>query len=436
MFEKVVIYSPLWLSAIIIPALCVIFFAPQLGMEYLELFGDVFAFILASSFFWFPLFLMYTFWRTWLLYVRSRFIYKLEWILLDIRLPQEITKSPLAMETFFMSLRQTGGETTFIDRWLDGKLRAHFSFEIVSIEGKVKFIIYTQKRYRNLIESALYAQYPNIEMHEIPDYARSVHYDPKEMDLYVIDYELGTHDPYPIKTYVDYGLEREIVDEENKVDPLNSVIEFMGSIGANQQCWFQVIIKAHKKEQRKLGTWFGKDDRWKEQAKKEIEKIRKEAMPPGSDPSTAKFPNPTKGQQERIYALERSISKVAFDVGLRSIYMGKKDFFDGTNISAQRSLLRAFASPHLNSFSVTNWLDGFDYPWQDFKGIRKRREKRKGLEAFKRRSFFYKPEIGKPIVLNVEELATIYHLPGQVAQTPNLPRITSKRSQAPSNLPI
>lgn len=335
-----------------------------------------------------------------------------------------------------MALRQTGGETTFINRYWEGKLRAHFSFEIVSIEGKVKFIIYTQKRYKGLIESALYAQYPNIEIHEIPDYARSIHFDAKEMDMYVIDYKLGDPDPYPIKTYVDYGLEREIVDEENKVDPLNSIIEFMGSIGANQQCWFQIIIRAHKGEQRKPGTWFGKTDTWKLQAKKEVDKIRKEALPKDADPSVAKFPNPTKGQQERISALERSISKVAFDVGMRSIYMGKKDFFDGTNISAQRSLLRAFASPHLNSFSVTNWLDGYDYPWQDFGGIRKRKEKRDGLEAYKRRSFFYKPEIGKPFVLNVEELATVFHLPGQVSQTPNLARIPSKRSQAPANLPI
>jgi hypothetical protein len=369
-------------------------------------------------------------------YVRAKFLYKLEWVLLEIKLPQDITKSPLAMETFLMSLHQTGGETTFIDRYWKGQIRPYFSLEMVSIEGTVKFFIYTQKRFRSFIETGLYAQYQNIEIFEMPDYTRSVHFNPDEMDLYVIDYKLSQPDPFPIKTYVDYGIDSELVDEENKVDPINTIIEFMGSIGPNQQFWLQLIIRAHKKNVRKPGTWLDKTDKWKDEAKEEIEKIRKSAIPKG-DVSTTKFPNPTKGEQERIAALERSISKIPFDVGIRSIYMGKEGFFNGTNISGQRAILRAYSAPHLNSFSVTNWLDGYDYPWQDFMNIRKNKEKREGLEAYKRRSFFYEPfNDGEAIVLNVEELASIFHLPGRVNVTPNLIRVPSKKSQAPANLPI
>lgn len=432
MFEDVIIYSPLWLSAIIIPALAVIFFSPLLSQQYLDLFANVFSWIAMSSFFWFPFFLIYAFWKTWTLYIRSRYLYSLGWVLLEIKLPQEITKSPLAMETFLMHLYQTGKETTFIDKYLKGQLRAHFSLEIVSIEGQVKFFIYTQKGFRKLIEAGLYAQYHTIEIHEAPDYTKSFNFNPNENDLYVIDYKLKNADPYPIKTYIDYSLEKESVDEENKVDPINTIIEFMGSIGPNQQAWLQLIIRAHKKNRRKPGTWFDETDTWKDEAKAEIEKIRKEAV----TKDDTKFPNPTKGQQERIAALERSISKYPFDVGVRSIYLGKKDFFNGANISGLRALLRAYSAPHLNEFSPTNWVDGFDYPWQDYNNIRQNKEKRDGLEAFKRRSFFYKPAIGKPVILNVEELASIFHLPGQVSQTPNLSRIPSKRSQAPSNLPI
>ena len=43
----------------------------------------------------------------------------------------------------------------------------------------------------------------------------------------------------------------DVTHVENKVDPINTIIEFMGSIGSNQQCWLQIIIRAHKKEQRK-----------------------------------------------------------------------------------------------------------------------------------------------------------------------------------------
>ena len=432
--SDVIIYAPIWIPSIIAVVLAVIYLMPGLAELYTHIFGDAFVFFFYSAFFWFPVLLMYAFWRSWLLYIRSRYLYKLEWVLLDIKIPQDVTQSPLAMETFLMSLYQTGKETTFIDRYWKGQLRAHYSLEIVSIEGQVKFFIFTRADFRKLIESSLYAQYPHIEIHEAPDYAKSFNFNPKENDMYVIDYKLKNPDPFPIKTYVDYNLDKEGVDEENKIDPINTIIEFMGSMGANQQAWLQIIIRAHKKDSRKQGTWFDQTDKWKDEAKDEIEKIRREALPPGDD--STKFPNPTKGQQERIAALERSISKIPFDVGIRSIYMGKKDFFDGANISGQRTILRSYSAPHLNEFSPTNWLDGFDYPWEDFRDIRKNNKKREALEAYKRRSFFYMPYIGSKMILNVEELASLFHLPGQVAKTPSLSRIPSKKSEAPANLPI
>ncbi|MEY2664437.1 MAG: hypothetical protein RIT04_245 [Candidatus Parcubacteria bacterium] len=437
MFEEVIIYAPIWGSALIALVLAIIFLMPSLAAEYGAIFSQELAFFLITMPYWLPFFGVFVFWRTWVVYVRSRYLASLKWILLEIRLPQDVFKSPLAMETFLMALHQTGGETTFIDRWWKGQVRAHWSLEIISVEGQIKFIIYTQARYKTMVEAALYAQYPDIEIHEIPDYTKSFHYDPKENDLYVIDYKFKNPNPYPIKTYVDYGIDSEQVEEENKIDPINHMLEFMGSLGAHQQCWFQMIIRAHKKDQTKPGTLWQKTDLWKDEAKKEIEKIRASSVQKTDGTVAIKFPNPTKGEQERIAALERAVSKLSFDVGLRCIYMGKKEFFNGSNISAQRTILRAYSAPHLNELKPTDWLDGFDYPWQDFRDMRKKHKKRLGLEAYKRRSYFYAPIIGKErLVMSVEEIASIFHLPGQVTQTPNLTRIPSKKVKAPSNLPI
>lgn len=371
-------------------------------------------------------------------YNRAKYISELKTVLLEIRLPQDVFKSPLAMETFLTTLYQTSGETTFIDRYWKGQVRADFSLEIVSIEGVVKFFIYTQKKFRHIIEAGLYSQYPNIEIHEAPDYAKSVKFDPKENDVFVTEYILTAPDPYPIKTYVDYGLEKESVDEEYKIDPINTILEFMGSVGANQQCWLQIIIRAHKKEHIIPGSFIWQNeivDKWKEEAKEEIEKIRKLALK-AADP-TAKFPNPTKGEQEKIVAIERSISKVAFDAGIRGLFVGKKEFFNkDIAIGGVKGLLRSYNAPHLNGFKPQGALDGFDYPWQDIRMTKRNEAKKDGLEMYKRRCFFYEPFSGKPMILNVEELASIFHLPGRVATTPTLSRIPSKKSQAPANLPI
>jgi len=39
-------------------------------------------------------------------------------------------------------------------------------------------------------------------------------------------------------------------------------------------------------------------------------------------------------------------------------------------------------------------------------------------------------------VLNTEELATLYHLPGLAVRAPFLPRVESKKGQPPAPLPI
>ena len=58
------------------------------------------------------------------------------------------------------------------------------------------------------------------------------------------------------------------------------------------------------------------------------------------------------------------------------------------------------------------------------------------LDAYKRRSYFFKPHKTPHFVLNAEELATLFHFPGQVAAAPTLTRIGSKKMEAPANLPI
>ena len=80
-----------------------------------------------------------------------------------------------------------------------------------------------------------------------------------------------------------------------------------------------------------------------------------------------------------------------------------------------------------------------DYPWEDFHSLRTTKNERRLLDAYKRRSFFsypYRNFHGKPFVLTTEELATIFHFPGKVAETPTFERIQSRKAEPPANLPV
>lgn len=379
----------------------------------------------------------------WVNYVQSKFFLKTKTVLLEIKLPKETIKSPLAMELFLTALHQTGGEGTWYDKYWLGKTRPWYSLEMVSIEGQVRFYIWTREAQKNFIESSLYAQFPGIEVKISEDYTKNIKFDPKQNNIFACELELVKADAFPIKTYVDYGLDKD-PKEELKVDPIAPLIEYLGSIGFNQQVWIQIIIRAHKKEQVKKGHWWKKTDAWKDSAEEEINKIMqrdpKTKIAGKKDAASGRITPPTlsKGEQEIVAALDRSITKLPFDVGIRAIYFAKKEFFDGTNVGGILGSFKQFNSESLNGFKPNGkkYSPSFSYPWQDFKEFRQNKQRAIALEAYKRRMYFYNPFEEKAFVLNSEELATIFHFPGQVAAAPNLYRVPSKKGQAPSNLPI
>lgn len=383
------------------------------------------------------------FWPLWINYVQSAFIASLKFTVLEIKLPKDLFKSPLAMETVFNAIHNTS-DGSYYARYWNGEKRPFYSFELISVEGVIKFMVYTEDRRKAGIMTALYSQYPGIEISEVPDYTMGIHFDPKETKLWGAEFEFTMPDPYPIKTYVDYGLDKD-PKEEFKVDPLVPVLEFLGNVGANQQIWIQYIVRAHIKEQRKPGHLFKKTDKWKDDAMKLVNEIlirdSKTKVSGERDESTGftKLPTISSGEQEIVKAIERSLEKHPFDVGIRAIYIGKKDVFDkATNMGGIISSFKQYSSGSLNGFKPRKkWSAKFaNVPWEDYKSIRANKQAKLVLEAYKRRGFFFEPFKSSPLVMNTEELATIYHLPGQVAMTPTLNRIPSKKSQAPSNLPI
>ncbi|MCK4386689.1 MAG: hypothetical protein KAV41_01225 [Candidatus Pacebacteria bacterium] len=388
---------------------------------------------------WLPFILLCVFWDRWLKYVRTKFTAEQKYTLLEIKLPNEIKKTPLAMELVLNALFQTGGETTFIDRYFYGKTRAVFSLEMVSLEGQVRFFIWTRSFWKNLIESQIYAQYPDVEIFEVLNYTGFVKYDPTSLGMWACEHCLKKDDFYPIKSYIDYRLESEGVKEEEKSDPLTPILEFLGSVEQGQQVWLQIIVRAHKSERTKKLNWKNKIKKaeisekqsWREEGQEEIKKLIEKVRVDEADPSKG-FRAMTKGESATIAAIERSISKLSFDCNIRAIYLAETDKFNAINIMGLLGAFKQFNSLELNQFRVAA-ATSFNYPWQDFRGLRMNRLKRKFFNSYKRREF---SDEYRPFVLNTEELATIFHFPGGVVQTPTLSRLVSKTAEPPINLPI
>jgi hypothetical protein len=400
---------------------------------------SAFRIVLSAWPIWLPLILLNVAFNQWLEYVRRDWIKKQGSILLEIRLPKDVTKSPAAMEFVFDGLWEPSAISTPADAFWEGKLRAWFSLEIVSIGGQVKFFIWALPSWKNIIQARIYAQYPEAEVFEVEDYAKKMVYDPDKYAFFGVTTKLNLPDAYPIKTYVDYQLETvKLKEQEEAVDPLTPLIEFLGSLKPGEIAGFQILIQAHRKEGFLDARVKQKPD-WKKGITSEIKKIIEEqSVIKAQDGKPASMLGLTETQTATIKSIERNAGKLAYDAMIRMIYTAPKEVATKNIGAGLIGSTRQFGTHNLNGIRPDVFMS-VTHPWQDFRDMRKRELQSTHMDAYKRRSFFntpYKHLNGKPFILTTEELATLFHLPGAMATTPTLSRAPSKKAEAPANLPI
>lgn len=402
---------------------------------------------------WLPAMLVGGAWVLWIVLRRSEFIAAQKTILLEIRPPRGLVKTPLAMEAFLAGIHLSPSESNWFVRFIQGGVRPWWSLEMASLEGQIHFYIWTRANFRRIIEGQLYAQYPGAQLVEAVDYTRTIPVTDKDWKIWGCDYKHTAKDPLPIKTYVEYGLDK-VQKEPEQVDPMANLIEFMGSIGKGEYLWLQFVIRVHKGE--KYGSALGGNEStrlnkegkpytWIDEGREIVDDIRKKTRESYVDSITGEerpgFPNPTKGQSEMIAAIERNTSKLAFDVGIRAVYIAKPEKFHTIIINHMIGLFKPFNTMGWNGLNSDAWLKRFnDYPWEIWQELVKGRYREELVEAYRRRQFFHDP-FGNGIkkeeipVMSTEEIATLYHIPSASIQTPGLARIQSATREAPSDLP-
>lgn len=383
-------------------------------------------------------------WEIRLALLRYEYIASRQWITLELRIPKEVERSPAAMEIFLMNaLYQAGGIGTPMKKFWEGKVLNWVSLEIVSFGGSVHFYIRAHSWMKDIIEAQLYAQFPQLDIIEVEDYTDRIppHQPNYDWDLLGGVFKKELADVYPIRTYRDWGVDKhyESLETEQQIDPLSSVIEAMSSLRAGEEWWIQIILQAHK----------GKS--WQERAEAEILRLQKMYRDRFKDPEGKSVAYTlTEGEKDTINAIERSMDKFKFEVGIRMIYLARKDRFDPGKERLLGNAFAPFASQSLNKLSYTNYV-GFDNPWEDYQGFLDNKKKAQLLEDYRSREYFngmpamswfdwymnhIDPFDQPSMVMTTEEIATIFHIPGRMVQTPGIERIESRKAEPPVNLPI
>lgn len=382
----------------------------------------------------------------WISSNRMQWLSEQKYVLLELRVPRDVRKTPLAMETVLTSMHLSPGESTWWKKYVQGRVRPWFSLEIVSLGGRVHLYIWTREGFRKGVESFIYAQYPGTEIVEATDYTRLVDPSHAPYDMWGCDYQYSKGDAMPIRTYQEFiKPDSPLAKPEEQIDPLAQIIEMIGSIGPKEEFWIQIPIRVHKGEKYK-GKYNSKGQPYtiKDEAAENLDTFRKSTVRTttvvdpvtGAVRETESFPNPSRGVQTAMEEVERKVSKPLFDAGIRAIYLAPSDAFNGVMVSQLIGLWKPFHSEVVNNFSITRWLANFDdQPWQDIGGRHKAHLKHQLVDAYRRRSYFHEPYSLTYNVMSTEELATLFHIPSSGVTTPSLPRIQSSTAEAPSNLP-
>lgn len=375
-------------------------------------------------------------------YTRLQFIKSIKWTLLELKVPQDPGKSPKATEQIFAALHGIlPPPILWRNKFFKGQIANWISLEIVGIGGEIHFFIRTPEQYKKLVQSQIYAQYPDSEITEMSDdYVDSL---PASMpddvyDLFGAEMILSKEDFYPIRTYPEFEEKSGGPDSVKRIDPLASLAEVMSSLDAGEFLGLQLILRPTgdgwvKKGQAEMDKLQGKKPKAGSSLMSdlifEIDKlipghveIKKEDKKPEQSQLTS-------GKQEALKAAEKKMGKIGYECGIRFMYSGPRESFHRAHISGVVGAFKQFALQTINSFKLNGpTITAGKWP---FKAQKEYKSKRFFFSKYKNRSLPM-----KGFVLNTEELATVYHLPDIGVKSPLLPRVEAKKGEPPVGLPI
>jgi len=354
-----------------------------------------------------------------------------DWVVLEVKANKDILQTPKAMEqalSGFHSIKE-----------------GRISLEVIGKRKEIHFLIRTPKKYKELVESQLYAQYPELEIKEVDDYFSFLpsHLPDKNFDLWGTTMAFARDNAFPIRTYSYF----EAPKEEKRVDTLASLIEATSNLRQKELLALQIIISPLTKEEQK---------KRKKEAKQTVKIVLGEAETepdfmdwliaflknivvalavapvwPGKkgEKTTIALSTSLEGK-EVVKEVEAKMAQLAFRTTIRVLYVAPRNVYNESVIIPLLAYFKQFDTENLNAFKVnkesSTELKAFLFSQRKLK--------------LKKSDFYQtartREESSSPLVLDLEELATIYHPPVRKVKGPTLSRALSRKSEPPANLPV
>lgn len=374
-------------------------------------------------------------------FIKEDWALKQEWTVVEVIPPKDLETGPKLMESIYQGLAGVVVSYNAWEEYIMGMFTDRFSFDLVGLGGEVHFYIRVQTKLRTLLESQIYAQYPDAQIIEVEDYINNFPrvIPNRDWNLWGSDLILNMPDPYPIRTYDKF--EEDITG--TMLDPMAAFVELFASTPPGQNMWLQIIVsplseKWKIKEMKIVQKLAGRITEEKMGFFQDIAEVFTHLfaalLGPVEFPSKAKKDEAplefrlTPGEKDQLKAIEDKLSKNAFRIKMRFIYLGKREGFDMGFVTGFFGANRQFNDLNLNNLKPDDSKSTAHFLAVD---PRLNAMKRRLYERYRKRKMD-----GNTFVFSTSELATVYHFPDMGVKTPALRQVDSKRGSAPGNLPI
>ncbi len=295
---------------------------------------------------------------------------------LEIRLPRDNEIKIDAAEQMFSSfagLKTAKGRLKFF------KVPDSIIFEIVAKPQDIRFYVAVPRRLLDMVEKQIHGSYPDAQIEEVEEYNL---FENQEGKVAFGSLTLDDAEYKPIRTYKDLA-----------VDPLSALTSIMGKMQEGEAAAIQIIITPA-------------DSSWKSAGRAYIADIKKKE----ADPETAKYSI----DQKELEAVDQKMTKAAFQTFIRIV-----------TVSSTEESAEAHLENIVSSFTQFSGYNKFG------------KDKMRFTRGFFMVDFIYRhlPLWGSGMILNTEEVATLFHFPNKSVESPSINWMKSRLAPAPANVP-
>ena len=337
---------------------------------------------------------------------------KLRFVVLRILVPKNNEKTPLAAEQMFATLHG-------IFR-ANAPYQEYLSLEIAARDKYLQFYACIPTHLKDFVQGQIYAQYPNAEISEVDDYTldEAERIRSGELKICGADLTLINKEVYPIKTFLNF-----------EVDPLAGITGVMSRVEKDEQIWIQILIKpvsdewqtkgashidAVKSGNVGVGVGIGLLGSLTRAIGGIITTIITGATPPSAKEKPTEEVKLSGTQEAALKGIETKVTKLGFGTKIRILAIAPHENVAQAKITSVVGAFKQYNIINLNGFQAS-LINTSSHYW----------------EAFSQRMFLDEGQI-----LNIEELASIFHLPSISVETPNIVWAGSKKGEPPADLPI